>query len=76
MIYKFEAPLRDTGSTPRLGRTKKPVCSDIWVKATVRKGEVANVGLKQSPPMQKGASFNLEAVKAQLMKAAAAHHGQ
>ncbi|MGZ6036506.1 MAG: hypothetical protein ACXWLG_13740, partial [Myxococcaceae bacterium] len=28
------------------------------------------------PPMQKGASFNLEAVKAQVEKAAAAHSGQ
>jgi len=28
------------------------------------------------PPMQKGASFNLEAVKAQIEKAIRAHHGQ
>ncbi len=28
------------------------------------------------PPMQKGASFNMEAVKAQIEKAVAAHHGQ
>ena len=28
------------------------------------------------PPMQKGASFNLEAVKAQIEKAHAAHAGQ
>jgi arylsulfatase A-like enzyme len=28
------------------------------------------------PPMQKGASFNMEAVKAQIMKAVEAHHGQ
>jgi arylsulfatase len=27
------------------------------------------------PPMQKGASFNLEAVKAQIEKAIAARHG-
>jgi hypothetical protein len=27
------------------------------------------------PPMQKGASFNLEAVKAQIEKAAAQHSG-
>jgi arylsulfatase len=30
----------------------------------------------QFPPMQKGASFNLEAVKAQIEKAIAAQHGQ
>jgi arylsulfatase len=28
------------------------------------------------PPMQKGASFNMEAVKAQIMKGVEAHHGQ
>jgi arylsulfatase len=28
------------------------------------------------PPMQKGASFNMEAVKEQIMKAVAAHEGQ
>jgi arylsulfatase len=28
------------------------------------------------PPMQRGASFNLEAVKAQIEKAMAAHAGQ
>ena len=28
------------------------------------------------PPMQKGASFNLDAVKAQIQKAAGAHHGK
>ena len=28
------------------------------------------------PPMQKGASFNLEAVKEQIQRAVEAHHGQ
>jgi hypothetical protein len=28
------------------------------------------------PPMQKGASFNLEAVKQQILEAAKAHHSQ
>ena len=45
----------------------------VFVQQEVMK---AGESLIEFPPMQKGASFNLEAVKAQLMKAAAAHHGQ
>ncbi|MET0600225.1 MAG: arylsulfatase [Mesorhizobium sp.] len=38
-------------------------------------GKLAQTAL-EFPPMQKGASFNLEAVKAQIEKAAAGHTGQ
>ena len=39
--------------------------------------EVAKLGQTaiDFPPMQKGASFNLEAVKAQIEKAISARHG-
>ena len=50
---------------------------EFWRFQFVQK-EVAKVAMTavEFPPMQKGASFNLEAVKAQIEKAAAAHSGQ
>jgi arylsulfatase len=47
------------------------------VNAVVPTQEVAKLGQTaiDFPPMQKGASFNLEAVKAQVEKAIAARHG-
>ncbi|MBV8066994.1 MAG: arylsulfatase, partial [Candidatus Eremiobacteraeota bacterium] len=36
-------------------------------------GKLAQTAI-EFPPMQKGASFNLEEVKAQIEKAVAAHH--
>jgi arylsulfatase A-like enzyme len=44
----------------------------VLVQEVVGKGAETFV---QFPPMQKGASFNMEAVKAQIEKAIAAHHG-
>jgi hypothetical protein len=40
--------------------------------------EVAKLAMTalEYPPMQKGASFNLEAVKAQIEAAARAHHSK
>jgi arylsulfatase len=50
---------------------------EFWRFQFVQK-EVAKVAMTaiEFPPMQKGASFNLEAVKAMIEKAAAAHSGQ
>jgi arylsulfatase len=44
----------------------------VLVQEVVGKGAETFV---EFPPMQKGASFNMEAVKAQIEKAIAAHHG-
>jgi arylsulfatase len=44
----------------------------VLVQEVVGKGAETFV---EFPPMQKGASFNMEAVKAQIDKAIAAHHG-
>ena len=40
--------------------------------------EVAKLAMTalEFPPMQKGASFNLDAVKAKIEEAIKAHHGQ
>jgi arylsulfatase len=45
----------------------------VLVQEVVGKGAQSFIDF---PPMQKGASFNMEAVKAQIEKAISAHHGQ
>jgi arylsulfatase A-like enzyme len=45
----------------------------VLVQEVVGKGAQSFI---EFPPMQKGASFNMEAVKAQIEKAITAHHGQ
>jgi arylsulfatase len=45
----------------------------VLVQEIVGKGAQSFIDF---PPMQKGASFNMEAVKAQIEKAISAHHGQ
>ena len=50
---------------------------EFWRFTFVQKRVAALAGTAiEFPPMQKGASFNLEAVKAQIEAAVKKHHGQ
>jgi hypothetical protein len=53
------------------------LCREFWrfVFVQERVAALAKTAI-EFPPMQKGASFNLEAVKAQIKAAVKAHHGQ
>ena len=74
-------PFERTGmpnGTGRLARaTTTGSCTSSGASSFVQQ-EVAKLAQTaiEFPPMQKGASFNLEAVKAQIAKAQAAHAGQ
>ena len=59
--------------TVRCDEKMHDMCGDVFVQQEVAK--LAQTAI-EFPPMQKGASFNLEAVKEQIEKAAASQHGK